>query len=186
MLPYLPGAGAALDLCSKSSEDPEGTVPFTSLCVPCFLPIKMSNFIGERHGSAMLENWPRIHEQHDVAELLTHLNAGNPIECMQGTWESRLQVDQRVEVRDRGSAVPLLHLPVPTGGACSHLWRTGPTYISMEPMLHLSRPRMFSVCSFSDFGYLQRGAVHPTLHVHDDNRIGATASVAELNEICCN
>ena len=34
--------------------------------------------------------------------------------------------------------------------------------------------------------HLQRGAVHPALHVHDDNRIGAIANVAEINDICCN
>ena len=34
--------------------------------------------------------------------------------------------------------------------------------------------------------HMQQGAVHPALYVHDDNRIGATADVTEIEDICCN
>ena len=34
--------------------------------------------------------------------------------------------------------------------------------------------------------HMQHGAVHPALYVHDDNRIGATADVTEIEDICCN
>ena len=50
----------------------------------------------------VLENWPRINEQHDLAGLLTHLNAGNPIDACKVPEKVVFKLVS-VEVRDRGS-----------------------------------------------------------------------------------
>ena len=231
-------AGTALDLPSSGAAQITevrciSSTTTCSACSPLTCPAVPPCCV-----ATLAEQWPQVHEQHDVAEMLSFLHASNPFACVQGDWESRLLIDSKRKLRIEEVLSPFYFFRVPRNYACNFWWRTGCTSSSVGRQQRLSLPQTSSafrccdtgqpigsapgscniasclhteyyLCSgifhigqsthmghidsipvlddFTDWqSHIQRGAVHPALHVHDDNRNGASADAIELEEICCN
>ena len=59
----------------------------------------------------LLQGWQHLHQQHDVAELLTYIAARASIPGLQGYWEARLNDGPHIRTHQQVGSIPLLMLP---------------------------------------------------------------------------
>ena len=59
----------------------------------------------------LLRTWPRLHQQHDVAELLTYIVDHANVPGLKGIWEARSMEGPLPRAHQRMQPVPLIMLP---------------------------------------------------------------------------
>ena len=59
----------------------------------------------------LLETWPNPQQQHDVAELLVHLQRHTRFPALDGTWEARTLQGPHFQIHQRATQVPHIMLP---------------------------------------------------------------------------
>ena len=117
------------------------------------------------HWRRLLEEWPEIDRQQDVAEFLSFLLEKLPRDEM-GTWSARIAMDEATEVVDRGRLVhPLKLVPHSSTStarwdlqSCVHKWQDeqGPRYAMDKP------PRDMIVVQLERFEAVGSGRVIKT------------------------
>ena len=83
------------------------------LCNPHSSAYHALRLIRQLPWSLLLQGWPRLHHQHDVPELITHLFPRLAIQGLATRWEARVMTDTGIRVWDSGTLQSPLILPPP-------------------------------------------------------------------------
>ena len=93
----------------------------------------------------LLRTWPRLHQQHDVAELLTYIVDHANVPGLKGIWEARSMEGPLPRAHQRMQPVPLIMLPCKPNKTLQQLiedWAyeqdTGHRAALVKPPMHVS------------------------------------------------